>query len=123
LSSAPDIQPDVTGYTQCSLLSTPNKVRISIIGQLQTLTVLLSIPVYVVLEYQYDTGIRRTWVVNRYGNIDIDIKILIDLIIDNDLQKKGLQHEILRLRPKFFETLRRRRKFLEVVIDIKIVLK
>ena len=76
-----------------------------------------------VLEYQYDTGIRRTWVVNRYGNIDIDIKILIDLIIDNDLQKKGLQHEILRLRPKYFETLRRRRKFLEVVIDIKIVLK
>jgi hypothetical protein len=57
----------------------------------------------VVLEYQYDTGIRRTWVVNRYGNIDIDIKILIDLIIDNDLQKKGLQHEILRLRPKFFD--------------------
>jgi hypothetical protein len=77
----------------------------------------------VVLEYQYDTGIRRTWVVNRYGNIDIDIKILIDLIIDNDLQKKGLQHEILRRRPKFFETLRRRRNFLEVVIDIKIVLK
>ena len=74
-----------------------------------------------VLEYQYDTGIRRTWVVNRYGNIDIDIKILIDLIIDNDLQKKGLQHEILRRRPKLFTTLRRRRNFLEVVIDIKIV--
>jgi hypothetical protein len=77
----------------------------------------------VVLEYQYDTGIRRTWVVNRYGNIDIDIKILIDLIIDNDLQKKGLQHETLRRRPKKIETLRRRRKFIEVVIDIKIVLK
>jgi hypothetical protein len=77
----------------------------------------------VVLEYQYHTGIRRTWVVNRYGNIDIDIKILIDLIIDNDLQKKGLQHETLRRRPKKIETLRRRRKFLEVVIDIKIVLK